>query len=138
MAFFSLFAMAPSAGAATQDGVGIQSAGGCLAAHGPGDWNKHCIDVVGKGVDVQSIQGHLVSTVAPYFPRQICVVEVKVWGTELGGYPFERTAKNNGCGLGSLGVQWNMKMKFQPGSLICAQTIYEGRVPGPACIQIRP
>ncbi|WP_218952160.1 hypothetical protein [Amycolatopsis anabasis] len=133
-----MLAAAPSANAATHSEIGVQSAGGCISAHGPGDWNKHCIDVVGKGVNVETVEGHLSSTVAPYFPRQICVVDVKIWGTELGGYYFERTKKNNGCGLGSLGVKWFLNMKFEPGSQICSQTTYEGRVPGPVCIQIRP
>ncbi|WET76556.1 hypothetical protein P3102_20755 [Amycolatopsis sp. QT-25] len=137
VALLSLVLGAPVAGAASDNGAGITSASGCLDAHGPGTWNKHCIVVEGSGLDVASVEGHLNATVAPYFPADICGVHVKVWGTELGGYYFERSQPNNGCALGTLGVRWNLNMKFQPGSQLCAQTSYAGRVPGPVCVQIR-
>lgn len=127
-----LMTASPAADATPGAEIRIQSASGCTAAHGPGDWNKHCIDVRGAGLHVDSVEGYLVSTSAPYFPTQICGVDVKVWGTEAGGYYFERKGRNDVCGLGSSGVKWQLNMNFSPGSQMCAQTSYEGNTPGPA------
>lgn len=110
----------------------------CKGAQGPGAVNKHCIDVVGNSLRVDSVKGELISTnflPAP-IPAEICGVTVSVWGTLLGGAHWEKTAQTNECGLGALGFTWAVGQDFQPGSFICARTSYNGYQPEPVCVQI--
>lgn len=107
-------------------------------APGPGAWNYQYLDVEGSGLRVESVHGYLTSTDALYFPRDICGVDVHIWGVKLGGEPFSVRDRNNQCGLGSLGIKWILHgQEFQPGSYICTRVTYDpARVPEPLCAHI--
>ncbi|MEU8140207.1 hypothetical protein [Streptodolium elevatio] len=107
-------------------------------APGPGAWNYQHLDVEGSGLRVDSVHGYLTSTSGPYFPHDICGVDVHIWGVKLGGEPFSVRDRNNNCGLGSLGIKWLLHgQEFQPGSYICTRVTWDpARVPEPLCAHI--
>ncbi|WP_145814620.1 hypothetical protein [Kribbella amoyensis] len=114
-----------------------EGAAGCTAAHGPGNWNNHCVRVNGAGLNVESIEGWIDSKGVPGYPVTVCNVKIEVWGTELGGYPYSNSFQHNTCALGHLGAKFTVNKQFQPGSQVCSKAIWEGKQPQPACVQIR-
>ncbi|SDD50431.1 hypothetical protein [Actinokineospora iranica] len=128
----------PAAATVSPASVAAPSDKVCEPAHGPGDFNKHCNEVVGNGLSVDSVHGFLLSSKIPYYPAQICRVKVTVWGEKANGQHYENSRVNNDCGLGSLGVLFPLNnTQFKNGSLLCTRTSYEGYVPAPACVTIR-
>ncbi|WP_144023937.1 hypothetical protein [Amycolatopsis keratiniphila] len=118
--------------------LGVTSAHLCKDAHGPGDWNEHCIDVKGRGLKVDTVQAHLSSTVAPYFPGQIDGVTVYIWGVLFNGTKYERQFRNNSSGRGTLGAKFQVNDYFKHDSLMCARVVYDpARTPEPVCIKIK-